>query len=582
MTTSSTASSGTSVGGVTVVLSERLRVLTVGRILAVLAIVVVLAPSARFEGSTSVQELLSLASAIYLGGNFLILLGLRYLPRTVRRQLDASLLLDAGWVSVVLWATGGTFSPFIFLMYLQLVAATVLFTWRTGFKLAILDTLGLLWLATAVGPAGGDEAQVFIGTVPIRISTDLDGILAVFGGSQVVFDIVALWIISAATAYFAAVNERELRRSNRELAVLRELNTELEASLELADVCEAIARGVVEELDYARSVVWMTQSGGELVPAGARGFSPDELEALNDLRLSIGAGPVGDAIESRDPQLVPREAARPTALADAFSIDAPLVLVPLVTEGRLLGLLTVEVKAPTGRAPRIRGRDIRILATLATEASLALDNARLHAELRDLSVTDALTGIYNHRYFQQRLQEELDRAVRRGGEEQPEAVSLILMDIDFFKKVNDRFGHPSGDELLRAFARLSNRVVRSTDVICRYGGEEFAIILPGTTLAQATQVAERLREAIARSNFTGTDSRYLGQVTASFGVASFAQGLPSRSDLIQRADQALYEAKESGRNRVEVRERSSGPPGERIAGEPVGVIREEEGPVGAP
>ncbi|MBW3658673.1 MAG: GGDEF domain-containing protein, partial [Actinobacteria bacterium] len=128
--------------------------------------------------------------------------------------------------------------------------------------------------------------------------------------------------------------------------------------------------------------------------------------------------------------------------------------------------------------------------------------------------------------------------------------SLFLMDIDFFKKVNDRFGHPSGDELLRAFARLTVRVLRSSDVVCRYGGEEFAVILPETDVEQAMQVAERLREAVERSNFTGSDARYLGQVTSSFGVETYEEGLPSRSEMIQRADEALYEAKETGRNRV--------------------------------
>ncbi|MDX1619866.1 MAG: sensor domain-containing diguanylate cyclase [Nitriliruptorales bacterium] len=529
------------------------------RVIAVLGVVAILTPSASAPEVESARELLSIASAIYLAGNLLVLLVLRYLSRGTRRMLDVSLILDAGWVIAVLWATGGAFSPLIFLMYLQLVAATVLFTWRTGLKLSILDTLGLIWLASV--PDNGGGTQLFIGTVPVEVTTDIEGVLSVFGSSQVVFNIVALWIISGATAYFSSVNERDLRRSNRELAVLRQLNTELEASLDIGDVCEAIARGVVEELGYARSIVWMSRSTGELVPAGADGFTPDELEALNDVHVSVGQGPIREAIDAREPRLVARDASRPAALADAFAIDSPLVLVPLVTEGRLLGLLTVEVPTPVGRSPRIRGRDVRILATLATEASLALDNARLHAELRDLSVTDALTGIYNHRYFQQRLQEELDRGLRRGGPEQPEPVSLIMMDIDFFKQVNDRFGHPSGDELLRLFARLARAVLRSTDVVCRYGGEEFAIILPDTSGEQAAQVAERLREAVARSNFIGTDAAYLGDITASFGVATFVAGEPSRSELIQRADVAMYHAKESGRNQVvrydQVPERSS-------------------------
>ncbi len=298
----------------------------------------------------------------------------------------------------------------------------------------------------------------------------------------------------------------------------------------------------------ARSCGW--RRDGSLAPGGAEGFGIDELDELTTLRLTVGPGPVGKAVESRMPTLVAREHARPTALADAFDIDSPLVIVPLMPEGRLLGLLTVEVATPIGRSPRLSGRDLRILATIATEASLALDNARLHAELRDLSVTDALTGVYNHRYFQQRLQEELDRSVRKSVEGGTVPVSLILMDIDFFKKVNDRFGHPSGDELLRSFAKLTGRVLRSSDVVCRYGGEEFAIILPETDASEALRVAERLREAVERSNFAGADGRYLGKVTASFGVETHAEGLPSRGEMIQRSDDAMYAAKESGRNRV--------------------------------
>ncbi|MBW3664531.1 MAG: sensor domain-containing diguanylate cyclase [Actinobacteria bacterium] len=528
--------------------------MTIARIVIVLATIVALAPITDYTDDRSGQ-ILALASAGYLLLNGVIFAALRGLPSVGRPVLNASLLADAVWAAAVLWYTGSTASPLIFLMYVQSVTVTVLFGWRTGVKLAILHTAGLLANAygqsQGLGPEAG-EVGFTIGFFNLQIEDPTRG--AQFIRVQIVVSIVTVWLMAGATAYFSAVRERELRRTNQELSVLRELNTQLERSLDLSDVCQAIATGVVDELSYDRAVVWMAQGGSDLGPAGAAGFAPDEVELLSALRLTVGPGPVGRAVESRRPVLVAREHARPAALADAFEIDSPLVLVPLTTEGRVLGLLAVEVGQPLGRAPRVSGRDLRILATLATEASLALDNARLHAELRDLSVTDALTGVYNHRYFQQRLQEELDRSVRRAGGGAPEPVSLILMDLDLFKKVNDRFGHQAGDELLKGLARLIERVLRSSDVVCRYGGEEFAIILPETTPDQARQVAERMREAIERSNFTASDGRYLGQVTGSFGVATYESGLPSRGDLIREADEALYRGKAAGRNAVVVRD----------------------------
>jgi diguanylate cyclase (GGDEF)-like protein len=530
-----------------VALGGRLRVLTVIRLLAgattALLLGLALVPDAGDRTA------LAAVTAAYLAANLLVLVLARWLTGS-RLVRDVMLALDAVWGTVVLAATGGPLSPFVVLLYLQLVAVTILFAWQTGVKLALAYTLGAATLVLVGTATGAGSVNLEVAGVPLDLTAAVDPAQAdVVELVRAAFAVATLWIVTAATGYTSAVNERDLRRSNRELAVLRELNTELERSLDLDDVSEAIARGTVKELGYRRALVWMAREG-VLRPGGAEGFSVDELEALSDLELTVGPGPVAAAVEARAPQLVARHEARPAALADAFEIDSPLVLVPLRSEGRLLGLLSVEVAAPLGRAPRLRGRDLRILATLGTEASLALDNARLHAELRDLSVTDALTGVFNHRYFQQRLQEELDRAVRRSADDLAHSVSLILMDIDFFKRVNDEFGHPSGDELLRSFARLTGRVLRSSDVVCRYGGEEFGIILPETDAVQAMQVAGRLREAVQRSSFMGADGGYLGEVTASFGVETYDERIGTRSEMVQRADDALYVAKESGRNRV--------------------------------
>ncbi len=535
--------------------SGRLWAFTIARLVLVVAAVLGLAalPGSLTSGA---GRQIAIASALYVAFNGLVLIALRLRVGLARSLLNLSLVIDTVWAALIVLNTGGPGSPMILLFYLQSVGAAVLFGWRTGLKMALVQTIGFLSVVFVQQREVVDDRLVQIGIFEVTLDPEAEGL----GGSAarrilMIFGVVSIWLVAGLAGVLARVRERELRRSNQELAVLRELNSHFEHSLELADVCDAIARGVVEELGYERAVVWMAGDGGVLAPAGAAGFGPERVELLSNLRIKPTSGPVGEAIDDRHPVLVPRDGARPQALADAFSIDSPLVVVPLRSEGRPVGVLSVEVAAPVGRQPTVRGRDLRILNTLATEAALALDNARLHQELRDLSVTDALTGVYNHRYFQQRLQEELDRALRQAGKEEPPPVSLILADIDLFKQVNDRFGHPSGDELLKSLARLMKRVLRSSDVVCRYGGEEFGVILPNTDERAALAVADRLREAVERSNFIGADGRHLGQITGSFGVSTYASRSTGRADLVGQADTALYVAKDAGRNAVAIGDR---------------------------
>jgi diguanylate cyclase (GGDEF)-like protein/PAS domain S-box-containing protein len=168
-----------------------------------------------------------------------------------------------------------------------------------------------------------------------------------------------------------------------------------------------------------------------------------------------------------------------------------------------------------------------------------LEEAKI--QLEALAALDGLTGLKNRRAFQDRLQEEISRSRRHG-----HPLSLILLDIDHFKSYNDTFGHPKGDEVLRAVGKLLSRTMRDTDFAARYGGEEFAIILPNTDRAGAEQVAERLRSAIAAAEW---DDR---AITASVGTASFSSDVNNVDALLEHADRALYRSKEAGRNRVTV------------------------------
>ncbi|HUL78932.1 MAG TPA: diguanylate cyclase [Vicinamibacteria bacterium] len=213
---------------------------------------------------------------------------------------------------------------------------------------------------------------------------------------------------------------------------------------------------------------------------------------------------------------------------------------PVVTGQQL-----VAVFALAGRAlARIPPETEALLAQVTNQAHIVIENGRLIERLRDLSIRDGLTELYNHRFAMELLANELPRADRYAS-----ALSVLLMDIDRFKRVNDQYGHQTGDLILRAVARSVATSLRTVDTAGRYGGEEFLVILPQTGHGPARGTAERLRRAVEEARFApaGGDIR----VTVSIGIATYpAEGVHTVSDLVLAADKALYRAKEAGRNCV--------------------------------
>jgi len=240
---------------------------------------------------------------------------------------------------------------------------------------------------------------------------------------------------------------------------------------------------------------------------------------------------------------------------------ASMALAPLILRGELIGCLNQGSRDAAHFSP---GTGTDLLEHLAAVTAMCLDNAVIRERLKIDGLTDPLTGLYNRRFFERRMGEEMERwARRRDG-----ALTCMLVDVDHFKQINDRHGHQAGDRVLQGLARLLGRVLRGSDVLARYGGEEFVLLLPETNLEQGAYIAERLRALVETTSIPTTDGKSL-TVTVSVGLASLgaSNGAPphrsvaamdpveGRVDdpsawLLQSADKALYQAKQGGRNRV--------------------------------
>lgn len=215
----------------------------------------------------------------------------------------------------------------------------------------------------------------------------------------------------------------------------------------------------------------------------------------------------------------------------------PLAVVPLLYQSRLMGALLVR----SNNVSRVwQENEVLLLQTVADQVAVAVSLARLFDHTQKQALTDVLTGCFNRRSFEMQLERELKTAKR-----EQQNLSLVMLDVDYFKNINDAFGHDKGDNTLRAIGECLSQEVRGRDTAARYGGEEFILILPGTNEKRGVLAAERLRTKISELYIEG-----VGNITASFGVSTYPSNGETRDQLVSAADVALYEAKRQGRNRV--------------------------------
>jgi diguanylate cyclase (GGDEF)-like protein len=377
-------------------------------------------------------------------------------------------------------------------------------------------------------------------------------------------------------------SKQELERTKTELAILYEVSNAMRTTLKLDEILYIILTGVTAHtgLGFNRALLFLVNEKEALIE-GKMGIGPETVEEANriwrqielekmDLDDLINVYKISDsALESGFNRQIrhlkislkenngsllalgilegmPLHLTKETIenykndpLIQTLNAEE-LVVVPLKAKDKINGIILADnfiTKKP------ITKEDIRMLIMLSNQAGLAIENAQLYEKTVIRAHSDSLTDLFNHGHFQYLLQTELEKAKATH-----KPLSLVMLDIDDFKIYNDKLGHQAGDDILKNLAGLLKNQSRKMDFVCRYGGEEFTIILPQTNKKEAFLIAERLRQDIQNYSFVHEEILPNKRLTASLGLASFPEDGALPSELIASSDKALYQAKQKGKN----------------------------------
>ena len=326
----------------------------------------------------------------------------------------------------------------------------------------------------------------------------------------------------------------ELKETNSELLAFYEVSSAISRTMDMNELLSIVLNTVT-----GLGVLNIERKGGIFIIEGDKmklvshlGHSKAFLDLHKDMK--IGDCLCGIVAETGE-ILISENSAEDIRHTIVYPDAVPHghIIVPLKAINKLAGVLYLYL-APDFK---IDERKVKMLVSLGNQIGMAIDNARLYEETKSLSLQDPLTGLANRRFMEIVMDRSFTRAKRYG-----HLLSVIMLDIDYFKKYNDTYGHSAGDQLLVDIAKIISGEMREVDVIVRYGGEEFLVMLPETEAEKAREAAERIRKAVESK---------VG-VTVSLGVASYNKEMQTKEDLINRADMALYLAKQNGRNRVEM------------------------------
>lgn len=320
-------------------------------------------------------------------------------------------------------------------------------------------------------------------------------------------------------------------------AALFEIGKLIGSDLDPGVLLSRIAELICELIDAkACSVMLLDADRKRLLAKAAYGL---RTERMHTLSFAVGEGVAGWVVEQGEPALIADVAGDPrfVMLPANQTPIASMLCVPLLARGERVGVVT----ATSERADAFTQGHLDLVRFISTTIALDIENVRLHR----VAVTDPLTGAYNREFLMQRLPQEIEAAIERD-----RSLSVAMVDVDHFKAVNDQYGHGVGDAVLSEVARRLRSAIRTGDVLVRYGGEEFLVVLPKADAGRAWEVGERMRQRVSERAFDIGDGMAL-ILRISVGIAQWRTG-ESMPNLIERADAALYDAKDRGRNRVEV------------------------------
>lgn len=446
----------------------------------------------------------------------------------------------AGFVALYVFWTGGKDSPLSFALYLPVVLAVLCY----GLRVGLFATLGMTAVYAAFDCHQG-------GSLHSLLHEDAGPLLSI--------PLVGLF----ATLLHRRLEERyrALDRQKRDLSALLDMSQMMDAAFDLDMTLNLILLNVEKLSGCQVCAVYLKDASGENLELRASSGARGRVLLLPFLPLAearCGDWTMSDMSQRGESVLAfyAPDSQRPVdpACPALFRLDRrarSFACVPLTSVEGLLGLLYIGYNAPS----RLKGDDVARLERLATRAAFPLQRVLLQQDFQSLAYSDAMTGLDNFRRFEQDLGDELLRAERYG-----RPLSVILLDIDHFKQFNDTLGHQAGDALLGQLAVVLRNSLRNVDKPARYGGEEFVIICPETGRDEARMIAERIRRNVADTAFAlldrasseegGEHRPGLTHVTVSLGYATYPYDSCTARDLVKQADDALYAAKDSGRNAV--------------------------------
>ena len=330
--------------------------------------------------------------------------------------------------------------------------------------------------------------------------------------------------------------EEQLKKERLKLEEILGFDEKIYAIRKIDRLIDFVVKKAADILEARRcSIMLLDSNSDELCIQGAIGLDDD---IIKNTRLKVGESIAGFVAKEKIPVLVKNIEYDPRFQRknrDSHS-SRSFMSVPIKLDDILIGVINLADK--NGHEPAFFDElDFKILKDLAREVAVAIENVKLYKELSYLTVVDPLTHIRNYRYFTKSLEYEIERAERFDS-----PLCLLMIDIDDFKSYNDIFGHVAGDILLKELSDILGKNLRSIDILCRYAGDEFVVILPGTNIAGAKNTAEKMRKIIETTAFQR-------RITMSVGIAKYTPGM-GRYELVLSADSALYQAKREGKNKV--------------------------------